>query len=120
MWTATALGVVLGAIVVRCILNFSHVYPPATDAAYYPMQTRLLLTHGHLMYQDLPLIFWLNAALTKLLTLLGWTMDAALLMASRVVDSVAQPWTAAGVMAAGYAWSAGNWGPCPAVQQPQC
>jgi hypothetical protein len=72
------------------------------------------------MYQDLPLIFWLNAALAKLLTLLGWTMDAALLLASRVVDSVAQPWTAVGVMAAGYAWSRGQLGPCPAVQQPQC
>jgi hypothetical protein len=57
------------------------------------MQTRSWLTHGRLMYDDLPLLFWLNAAMTKVLMGFGWRMDDALLQASRISNCLLPPWT---------------------------
>jgi hypothetical protein len=108
IWLVTALGIVAIATAVRFAVNFSSTYPPGTDAAYYPLQTRALMTGGRLMYNDLPLIFWLIAGVTKVLTVIGWESDAALLLASRIVDCVGPPWAAAFVMAAGYDWSGGR------------
>ena len=68
------------------MLNFSHSYTPATDAAYYPMQTREWLVHGRLMYDDLPLMFWLDAALTKALIASGKPMDDAAICSSMDSD----------------------------------
>ena len=82
LWIATTLGLVLVAIVVRFSINFSYAYPPGTNAAYYPVQTRTWLTHGHLLYTDLPLIFWLNAGLSKVLIASGLTISDAVLIAS--------------------------------------
>ena len=107
-WLAATVGIVAAAIALRLFLNFSYAYPPATDAGYYPMQTRAWLEHGRLMYNDLPLVFWLNAAITGVLHAAGMRFDDALLMASRVVDCVLPPWAAAAVMAGGYAWSGGR------------
>jgi hypothetical protein len=50
----------------RLAVDFSHAYPPGTDTGYYPLQSRWLLVHGRLMYDDLPLVFWMNAGLAKL------------------------------------------------------
>ena len=104
-WIAAALAVVFAATLVRFTLNFATTYPPATDAGYYPMQTLYWFAHGRLMYADLPLLFALNVAFTKILTLLGRPLDVAALLASRVLDCVLEPWTAVSVMVAGYTWS---------------
>jgi hypothetical protein len=45
-WVVTSLGLVLAAVVVRVVIDFSHPYPPGIDAAYYPMQTRSWLMRG--------------------------------------------------------------------------
>lgn len=82
---------IVGATVLRFRLNFATVHPPATDAAYYPMQTLYWFSHGRLMYDDLPLLFWLNIAFTKLLSLMGHPLDVAALFASRVLDCLLQP-----------------------------
>jgi hypothetical protein len=108
LWIVVAIGIVAIATVVRFAINFSSPYPPGIDAAYYPVQTRSWLTAGRLMYDDLPLIFWLNALVTKGLTIIGWEFDAALLLASRLVDCLGPPWAAAFVMATGYDWSGGR------------
>jgi hypothetical protein len=107
-WIVVALGLVAIAAAVRFAINFSSPIPPGIDAAYYPLQTRHWLTHGRLMYDDLPLIFWLNAAVTKVLVARGWELDHALMTGSRLVDCLGPPWMAAFVMALGYAWSGGR------------
>src|SRR5262249_54604542 len=104
-WIAATLAVVFAATLARFKLNFATTYPPATDAGYYPMQTLYWFAHGRLMYADLPLLFGLNIAFTKILTLLGRPLDVAALLASRILDCVLEPWTAVAVMAAGYTWS---------------
>lgn len=108
VWIGIALVIVCIATVFRFAVNFASPYPPGSDAGYYPLQTRTWLLHGRLMYDDLPLLFWLNAALSKLLMAMGMTLDRAVLTASRMLDSAIEPWAAAGVMALGYVWSGGR------------
>ena len=107
-WLAAALAVVSAATVFRLAMNFSHSYPPGVDAAYYPLQTRAWLLRGHLMYDDLPLYFWINAAFSKVLTIFGMSLNDAVLFSSRALDSFIEPWVAAGVLALGYVWSEGR------------
>ena len=119
IWIVATIGIVAIATAVRFGINFSSTYPPGIDAAYYPVQTRSWMTLGRLMYDDLPLIFWLNAVVAKALTLFGWEFDAALLLASRLVDCLGPPWAAAFVIASGYDWSGGRraalWGSAAAA-----
>jgi len=108
LWLTATCAVVLLGIVVRALVDFSQPYPPGTDAGYYPMQTGALLAKGRLMYDDLPLVFWLDAAIAKLFILRGWQLDDAVLIASRVLNCLTQPFVAVSVMALGYSWSAGR------------
>lgn len=107
-WCMVAACIILAAIAMRASINFSAALPPGVDAAYYPLQARALLEDGRLAYHDLPLIFWIDAALAKALMLIAsMQIDAAVLLASQLVDSLLQPFAAAFIFALGYAW-AGN------------
>ncbi|MGH7243545.1 MAG: hypothetical protein ACREJD_09035 [Phycisphaerales bacterium] len=80
------------AIALRTSMLFSKVLPPGIDAAYYPMQARGVLENGKLPYVEVPLIFWIDAALAKALVVTrGMDVDSATLFASRLVDAVSQP-----------------------------
>ncbi|HET9219552.1 MAG TPA: TlpA disulfide reductase family protein [Terriglobia bacterium] len=107
-WVLATTAVVFALICARFVINFSTPYPPSTDAGYYPMQTLYWLAHGRMMYDDLPLLFWMNIALTWLLNVLGNSLDAAALLASRILDCILQPLTAVPIMIAGYVWSEGR------------
>jgi hypothetical protein len=108
LWIVVTLSLVVLALVVRFYINFSHRYPPGVNAAYYAVQTRSWLVHGHLMYDDLPLIFWLDGALGRALVVAGLPLDNAVLLATRIVDSLFLPWAAAFIMGFGYVWSGGQ------------
>ncbi|MBX3381775.1 MAG: hypothetical protein KF805_16905 [Phycisphaeraceae bacterium] len=89
---AVVFVLVAGAIALRATMLFSKILPPGVDAAYYPLQSRGVLEDGKLPYVDVPLIFWLDAALAKLfIAVRGMDVDSATLLASRVVDAVSQP-----------------------------
>lgn len=80
------------AVALRTSILFSRVLPPGIDAAYYPMQARGVLENGKLPYVEVPLIFWIDAALAKvLMAARGMDVDSATLLASRLVDAVSQP-----------------------------
>lgn len=107
-WIGATAAVVAIAVAVRFSINFASTYPPGVDAAYYPLQTYSWLTRGRLMYDDLPLIFWMNAGLSKVLAATGRPLADAALAASRVLDSIVEPFAAVGVMALAYAWARGR------------
>jgi hypothetical protein len=107
-WLCAACAVVLFGVAVRAVVDFSHPYPPGTDAGYYPLQTRSLLVNGRLMYVDVPLIFWVDAAVARLLLIAGWELDAAVLAASRLLNVFAAPLVAGAVFGLGYSWSSGS------------
>ena len=108
LWIVATLSLVVLALVVRFYINFSHRYPPGVNAAYYAVQTRSWLAQGRLMSDDLPLIFWLDAALSRALVVAGLPLDDAVLLATRIVDSLFEPWAAAFIMGFGYVWSGGQ------------
>lgn len=85
-----ALACTIGVIVaVRSVLMFRLDLAPAMDAAYYPMQARWLVEQGRLMYDDMPLIFVIDAGIGLLVEVLtGWNRPDAFMFAARVVDSV--------------------------------
>lgn len=89
---AVTIALVVGAIALRSAMLFSKLLPPGIDAAYYPMQARGVLENGTLPYVEVPFIFWLDAALAKLLMIIrGMDVDSATLLASRIIDAVSQP-----------------------------
>ncbi|MFZ1699257.1 MAG: hypothetical protein WBO10_00350 [Pyrinomonadaceae bacterium] len=61
---------------------FSHTY-------YYFVQTQSLLVDGSLAYSDLPLLFYLYAAISKLITVFGVEPRVAIISATRLVMSIA-------------------------------
>ena len=107
-WIGATASLVAVAVLVRFSINFARPYPPGVDAAYYPLQTYTWLTQGRLMYDDLPLIFWLNAGLSKVLAAGGRPLPDAALVASRVIDSIFEPFAAVAVMALAYVWAGGR------------
>jgi hypothetical protein len=97
--------VVAAAIALRLSINFAHELPGGMDAAYYPMQSWWLLEHGRLAYNDLPLIFVLGAGLAKVFIVLGgMDIDAATMLASRLIDSVLPPFVAVAMAGLGWTW----------------
>lgn len=103
-WIVAMVAVVI-ATVVRLRMNMHGTFPAGMDAGYYPLQSRFLLESGSLYLSDLPIFFWLNAGLAKvflLTTSLG--LEDALILASRLLDSVLQPWTGVAVVLCGAAW----------------
>lgn len=85
-----ALACTIGVIVaVRSVLMFRLDLAPAMDAAYYPMQARWLVEQGRLMYDDMPLIFVIDAGFGLLVeAVTGWNRPDAFMFAASVVDSV--------------------------------
>lgn len=90
-WPLLALAVIVIATLPRLLINFSLALPPGMDAGYYPLQIRTWLERGTLAFSDVPLYFWLGAALTRILTALGVELDPATLWASRLLDSLLPP-----------------------------
>lgn len=62
--------VFLLAIVIRALLNFSIPLVPGLGGGYYLVQIREILENGSLAIPDMPLIFYLNALVVKLLSAL--------------------------------------------------
>lgn len=94
-WLLSLAFVIALAIAARAVRLFSHLYPPGVDAGYYPLQSRGLIENGTIPYKDLPLMFYLNAAVAKAaMAVRGLDLDAATLFASKLVDAACQPWAA--------------------------
>ncbi|MEZ6190232.1 MAG: hypothetical protein R3C45_02975 [Phycisphaerales bacterium] len=108
-WVLTASAILITVTAARLWLNFRHTLTPGMDGAYYPLQTWWLIEHGKLMFHDLPLFFWLNSLLAHLIRFItGSTLNDAVIFSSRLIDGVAQPWSALPIMMLGYAWSSGR------------
>jgi len=103
------MAVVAVAIAVRLTANFSHANAPGMDAAYYPLQAQWLIQHGELNVPGMPLIFWLQALLAKvIMVIFGCSLQEAVALSSRVFDGCIPPLAAIPMMLLGFRFSGGR------------
>lgn len=80
------------ALCLRLYFNFSQELIPGANGGYYPLQVRSVLTNGHLGFSDMPLIFYLNAFIIKIISFFGFpTTDNLILNVVKVIDSLSIP-----------------------------
>jgi hypothetical protein len=91
-WVLASVGlavVVLAAIAVRASVQFGTKLMPGMNGAYYLVQVRAVIEKGHLAEHDMPLIFWLQAGLARIVQALSTlTLDSSIMLLSKLFDSI--------------------------------
>ncbi|MDB3906142.1 hypothetical protein N9355_01575 [Crocinitomicaceae bacterium] len=76
---------------VRLYMNFSEELLSG-NGGYYPLQVRAIIEHGSLAFPDMPLLFYLDAGVVKLISLFGLTItDDLILNTVKFMDSALFP-----------------------------
>lgn len=76
---------------VRAVLNFSQELLIG-NGGYYPLQVRTVLERGELAFPDMPLLFYLDAGIVRLLSFFGApASNQMILNVVKVVDSLSIP-----------------------------
>ncbi len=79
------------ALAARLYINFSSELLSG-NGGYYPLQVRTLLERGALGFSDMPLLFYVNAGIVKLLSLIGFSLnDALILNTVKFMDAILFP-----------------------------
>lgn len=79
-------------LLVRLVLNYHSSLIPGINGGYYPLQVRSILNTGQLGFPDMPLYFYFNALLAKLISLTGTTdIDQITIHCSKILDSASLP-----------------------------
>jgi hypothetical protein len=87
-------AVVLTGVLARACIDLATPLLPKVNGAYYLVQVRSLLERGRLAFADFPLVFWIEAALARLLSLLGAGGpggESAIVAAVKAVDILLPP-----------------------------
>lgn len=83
-------GVVLLSF--RLFINFNHELIPGINGGYYPLQIRSLIESGKLGFSDMPLYFYLNALIVKLVYFLtGAESEQVIILTLKIIDSLSLP-----------------------------
>ena len=88
------LNLLVGVIAccLRLYFNFSQELIPGVNGGYYPLQVSSILTKGVLGFSDMPLLFYLDAFLIKLISLFGFPITDNLIMnVVKLTDSISIP-----------------------------
>ena len=95
------------AVTARAWLHFTTPYVPGINGGYYLVQARSLIEHGVLGIPDMPLTFYLHAALASLLAGVGGMAQAdAIVWAVKLGDSALPPLVAWPVFVLVRRWAA--------------
>jgi len=79
-------------LILRLIFNFKFELIPGINGGYYPLQVRTLIDTGYLSFSDMPLYFYLNAILVKLVSLFTTTdINHLIIYVSKIIDSISLP-----------------------------
>ncbi len=82
----------LVAAAIRLYINFSTYLIPGTNGAYYLLQVRHILQYGTLSFKDMPFLFYLDAAIIKVISVFtGGVTDNLIVNVVKFVDSVGLP-----------------------------
>ena len=82
------LFVIIGIItfVYRAYVNFNQELILGVNGGYYPLQVRYIQENGNLGFSDMPVLFYVDVGLIKLISLFGLLISDALILS--VVKSV--------------------------------
>jgi hypothetical protein len=84
--------IILVAAAIRLSIEFSTKMMPGLMAAYYPVQARAVLETGKLGLPDLPFVFYLEAGLAKLFSILNLCdLSSCIMTSSKLVDGLVYP-----------------------------
>lgn len=85
--------VFIAAVVIRFYFNFRIELIPGLGGGYYPVQVRSVLQDGLPAFSDMPLVFYICAAIVKLLSLIfpGQNEQGLIILVIKIVDSVSLP-----------------------------
>lgn len=82
----------LSLLLVRLLINYHTSLIPGINGGYYPVQVRSLINTGHLGFPDLPLYFYLNALIVKIVSwLTSLDIDQIIIHTSKILDSISLP-----------------------------
>ncbi len=80
------------AFAIRLFFNFSQELIPGVNGGYYPVQVRAILKQGSLSFADMPLLFYLDAGIIKMISLLNFSItDDLILNVVKLIDSISVP-----------------------------
>lgn len=106
VWGALA-AVIATSVAARSWLLWSTPLIPGRNGGYYLIQARALLEHGALGIPDLPLTFFIQAAVAKLLQLLtGQGLEPSVMLSVRLCDGILPALIAVPVFLLGRGWCA--------------
>ncbi len=117
--------VILAAVAERAWLLFSTPLVPGINGAYYLIQTRALIEQGKLGIPDLPLTFWIDASLAKIIQFFaGAPLESSILLSVKLEDAILPALIALPMFALVRRWSsrvgAGLWLPTCAALAAAC
>lgn len=87
------IGVFLLAVVVRFLLNFSIELIPGAGGGYSIVQIREIIEEGHLAMSDMPLVFYFNSLVVKIIISIfpNCPMDNLIINVYKIIDCIALP-----------------------------
>lgn len=83
------ISLILIALTIRIMMNFSSELISGVNGAYYPLQVRLVLETGYLGFADMPFLFYFDALIIKILQFLGFSLtDSLIINTVKLIDSI--------------------------------
>ncbi|MEA3479761.1 MAG: hypothetical protein U9R60_16380 [Bacteroidota bacterium] len=82
----------LSLLLVKLVINYHTSLIPGINGGYYPLQVRSLINTGRLGFPDLPLYFYINALIVKLVSFLtSLDINQIIIHTSKILDSISLP-----------------------------
>ncbi len=82
----------IALLILRLIFNFSYELIPGINGGYYPLQVRSLLETGRLGFPDMPLYFYLNAAVVKIIAFfIPADLNLLIIHSNKIIDAISLP-----------------------------
>lgn len=80
------------AVAIRLLVNFKYDLIPGINGGYYPLQVRSILTNGNLGFSDMPLHFYFNAFVVKVISFfVKADINSVIILVLKTVDSIFLP-----------------------------
>lgn len=83
----------LTAVLLRLFLNYQSEIIPGVTGGYYALQVKSILEHGTMAFKDMPLVFYFEALIVKVISFIsaGTDLHSLILNVLKITDSLIMP-----------------------------